>query len=777
MYYIEKSKRKREQPATETGREGNISQISVNIPKYTVEVTIGEQPIRMEVDTGAVVSVASERVYKQGLQKYPLKATAMELRDYHGAQLKLRGVIQVSVKYEEQNYQLPLVIVEGGRPILMGRNWLEVIKLNWKKICTIQTDPSAEEVHESVEEVLNRHSTVFEGGCGTIRQFKATIHLKPDARPVFKKNRPVPFAMKERISAELDRLETNQVLNKVERSDWATPTVNLLKKDQGIRICGDYKVTVNPMIDLERYPLPTAESIFATLAGGKQFTKLDLAHSYNQPEPDDLSKEYLTINTHQGLYRPNRLSFGVSSEPAIFQRVMDQILAGLDKVQCYLDDIILTAPSRKEHLQLLDEVLERLEKHGVRLKREKCAFLQDEVEYLGHVVKGQGIQPTKEKVKALQEAPRPVNESELSSYLDLLRYYARFLPGISTVLQPLDELQQAKSGWVWSEECEKAFQQGKEMILGAQVLCHYDTKKPIKLACDASSYGVGAVLSHMHDNGEERPIAFGSRKMTTAEKNYSQVAIIFGIKKFHKYLWGRTFTLETDHKLLVAIFGSKREVPVTAAARLQRWAILLSGHAYNIVYRKGTEIGHADAPSRRPLPETTPAISTPTEDDIFALVNELPVTSKEISTATRRDPVLAKVHEMIVSGWPNQMKDDNLKPYWSRRWELSQEQGCILWGARVVIPTTYRDRLLEDLHEGHMGISRMKSVARSYLWWPGMDQELELRARQCRVCQAVRNTPPVLPLQPWKWPDHPWRRVHVDYLVCRKRWNELLWYL
>jgi hypothetical protein len=236
----------------------------MNIPKYTVEITVGDQPIRMEVDTGAVVSLASERAYKQGLQKYLLKATAMQLRDYQGAQLKLRGVIQVPVKYERQNHQLPLVIVEGDRPTLMGRNWLEVIKLNWKKICTIRADLSTGEVQGSAEEVLNRHRAVFEGGCGTIRKFKATIHLKADARPVFKKNRPVPFAMQERIAAELDRLEANQVFHRVEKSDWTTPTVNLLKKDQGIRICGDYKVTVNPMIDLEHYPLPTAESIFAT---------------------------------------------------------------------------------------------------------------------------------------------------------------------------------------------------------------------------------------------------------------------------------------------------------------------------------------------------------------------------------------------------------------------------------------------------------------------------------------------------------------------------------
>lgn len=198
---------------------------------------------------------------------------------------------------------------------------------------------------------------------------------------------------------------------------------------------------------------------------------------------------------------------------------MYQILAGLDGVQCYLDDIILTAPSKTEHLKLLEEVLGRLEKHGVRLKRAKCTFLQNEVGYLGHVVNARGIQPTKEKIEALQDAPRPTNASELSSYLGLLRYYARFIPDISTVLQPLDELKQAKTQWLWIEESEKAFQRGKEMILGAQVLCHYDVRKPLKLACDASAYGIGAVLSHLSENGEERPIAFGSRKMTTAEKN------------------------------------------------------------------------------------------------------------------------------------------------------------------------------------------------------------------------------------------------------------------
>ena len=166
-----------------------------------------------------------------------------------------------------------------------------------------------------------------------------------------------------------------------------------------------------------------------------------------QLEVEDTSKEYLTLNTHKGLYRLNRLSYGVSSAPAIFQRTIDKILSGLDEVACYLDDGILTAPSKREHLTLLDNVLARLERHGVRLKQSKCAFLH-EIEYLGRVVESRGISPTQEKTRSLLEAPRPGVVTELASYLGLLRYYSRFLPDISTILQPLDELRHKKGMWL-----------------------------------------------------------------------------------------------------------------------------------------------------------------------------------------------------------------------------------------------------------------------------------------------------------------------------------------
>ncbi len=162
------------------------------------------------------------------------------------------------------------------------------------------------------------------------------------------------------VAAELDCLEASDIIMKVELSDWAAPTVNVVKTDNSTRMCGDYKVTVNPHVMVDKYRLPKTEDIFATLAGGQKFTKLDLAYAYNQLELDEESKKMLTINTHNGLYQPNRLSYGVNSAPAIFQRTMDQILSGIDGVACYLDDNLITVRSTEQHLQRLDEVLRRL---------------------------------------------------------------------------------------------------------------------------------------------------------------------------------------------------------------------------------------------------------------------------------------------------------------------------------------------------------------------------------------------------------------------------------
>ena len=329
------------------------------------------------------------------------------------------------------------------------------------------------------------------------------------------------------------------------------------------------------------------EDLFASLSRGQQFSKLDLKHAYQQIELDDESKPLVTISTHKGLFQYERLPFGVSSAPSIFQRVMDNLLQGIPGVCVYLDDILITGSTEEEHLQHLDEVLTRLSKAGLTLKKSKCAYLLKSVEYLGHTISKEGLHTSDSKVRAVLEAPAPRDVSELRSFLGLVNYYGKFLPDLASELAPLYKLLQKQRRWKWGPDEEAAFSHVKDLLRSSQVLVHFDDKLPLVLSCDASPYGLGAVLSHRMENGDERPICYVSRTLTDAEKRYSQLdkealAIIFGVKKYHHYLYGRKFELKTDHKPLTHIFSETKAIPTMASGRIQRWALTLS--AYSSVY-------------------------------------------------------------------------------------------------------------------------------------------------------------------------------------------------
>ncbi|XP_057694352.1 uncharacterized protein K02A2.6-like isoform X2 [Corythoichthys intestinalis] len=431
------------------------------------------------------------------------------------------------------------------------------------------------------------------------------------------------------------------------------------------------------------------------LSGGQKFSKIDLNQAYLQMNVDEESREWLTINTHKGLFRYCRLPFGITSAPALFQRAMDQILSGLPGVQCYLDDILCTGSNDEEHLRNLDAVFKRLRQYGLRVRKEKCEFLRPSVEYLGHVIDHEGLHKAPSKTKAIVDAPAPEN-----------------------------------------------------------------------LACDASPYGVGAVLSHVFPNGDERPIAFASRTLNKAESNYAQLerealSIIFGVRKFHQYLYGRKFTLLTDHRPLTTILGPHAGIPSLAAARLQRWALLLSAHSYDIKYRKSDLHCNADGLSGLPLPVTK---HEPTSVDIFYFrnVKHAPISASQVKRATRNDPDLSVVMDMVIKG---QTKCENtaLKPFLDRRRELSVQSGCLLWGRRVIVPQSLRAKMLVQLHAGHSGIVKMKEMARSYFWWSGLDKQIEETVKSCSSCQKICNNPPAAPLHPWDFPQDPWHRIHIDF--------------
>jgi hypothetical protein len=323
--------------------------------------------------------------------------------------------------------------------------------------------------------------------------------------------------------------------------------------------------------------------------------------------------------------------------------------------------------------------------------------MENSIEYLGHKIDKEGIHPSEEKVKSLKLAPVPTNVSELKAFLGLVNFHGKFIKNLSSLLHPLNHLLRKDVKWRWRQRCQSAFNECKRLISADSCLVAYDVGRQLKLSCDASAYGLGSVLSHVMDDGSERPIAMASRTLTAAEKGYSQLekealSLIFGVKKFHKYIYGRKVTLVTDHKPLAVILGPKTGILTLAAARLQRWSLILSAYDYDIEYRKGADHSNADGLSRLPDPtERTPRVSTLKSVSL----NSMPADASVIQKALKDDLLLAKVYDYVLHGWPAHITEPELEPYFKKRNELGVESGCLLWGFRVIIPESLREILLQ----------------------------------------------------------------------------------
>ena len=733
-------------------------------PPYEIDVVVNGKPLRMEIDTGASLSIIGQEMYDSlwGDNERPtLENTNVVLQTYTGEKLKPKGVAQVRVQGKE-TVKLPLYVMEGRGPALLGRNWLSNFQIDWPQVKQLSQD-------KNLESITNRYPQLFEEGLGTLKSKKASIHVDAGTKPIFYRPRPVPYALREKIEQELERLVKAGTIEPVQYSDWATPIVPVMKSDGSLRICGDYKITVNKTSKLDAYPIPKIDDLYTKLAGGNSFTELDLSHAYEQMLLDDDSKHYVTINTHQGLYRYNRLPYGVSSAPGIFQRTMETLLQGIPFVAVFLDNILITGRTEEEHLKNIDETLKRLSDAGLRLKESKCSFMKPSLECLGHRVDAEGFHPVEAKVKAVKDAPAPKNVSELKSFLGMINFYGKFLPNLASTLEPLHLLLRQNQAWRWKEEQQQAFLAAKELLQSSSLLVHYDPSRELVISCDASPYGLGAVLAHVMEDGSEKPVSYASRTLSKAERNYSQIdkealAVVFAAKKFHQFLYGRHFKIYTDHKPLLGLLSSDKAIPSMASGRVQRWALTLSAYEYDLVYRRGKENGNADGLSRLPLSSEPKETPIPAEVvHLMETIQASPITAIQIKQWTARDNVLAQVLKYVQHGWPEHVDDLDLKPYFPRRCELSLHDGCLLWGSRVVIPPREREEILQLLHESHLGISRMKSLARNYVWWPKIDEALERIAKGCETCQAHQKNPMKAPIHPWEWPARPWARVHIDY--------------
>ena len=780
--------------------------------KIMITCKLNGKPVEFELDTGSALSIIPQDVYERQFSDVALKKTSTVLKTYTGQMIKPIGALRTTVKYKGQKNKLVAQVVPNGANPLMGRDWIRVIKLDWQEIkaihiansiesdaqqqmpragtkISVSSDGSVTHPDTRIKDILNKHKPVFKPGIGLMTNVSAKFKLKADAQPKFVKARSVPYSLKPKVEEELNRLESEGIISPVNFSEWASPIVVVPKKNNAVRLCGDFKTTLNPALCAEQYPLPKIEDIFASLAGGQKFSKIDLRQAFLSMPVAEEHRKYVTISTEKGLYQMNRLPYGTTDSSAKWQKAIDQILNGVPGTKCIIDDIIITGSSDNDHLKNLDTVLTRLEVNGLKANPEKCVFFAPEIEFCGHKISARGLHKDEKKIKAVVDAPPPTNVKELRSFLGLVNYYHKFIPQVADKLTPLYELTEKNSKWSWKPKHEEAFKLAKKEIASERVLTHYDNNLPIHVQTDASPKGISAVLSHIIDK-TERPVMFISRSLRPAERNYPQIqkealAIYWGCKRFLPYLYGRHFTLVTDSKPLTQIFNPSKGLPNMSAMRLQNYAVFLSGLNYSIKYRTTSENGNCDCLSRLPLPTKTTSVKTDAADEFeINQLESIPVNANDVKKHTQKDPVLSRVYSFIQSGrWDKQTSE--YEPYYNRKTELSTQSGIIFWKNRVVIPPKLRDTMMTELHDCHPGIVRMKSIARSYFWFPGLDKQIESIAQSCAQCIHKRKSPPESQLHSWRYPDYPFQRIQIDFagpmdskmflviIDCYSKWPEV----
>lgn len=745
-------------------------------------VEIRGSKFKFEIDSGSAVTVISEQTYQLHFKDVPLIRSNKRLISYTGDNIPCVGIVSLPVCFAGRTHTLDMHVVRDGGVSLLGRNFMSAFQLELVPVNYCQQ-------LYTMEQLEIQFPKLFSDSLGCFNKHKVQLRLKDNAKPVFFKARPIAFALRDKVNNEIDRLVQLGVLKPVDHAEYASPIVPVLKRNGSVRLCADYSVSINKQLIVDQYPLPTAKELFAKLYGGKKFTKLDLSMAYNQFVLDDQSQPYTCINTSRGLYMYTRLVFGLASAPAVFQRAMEGVLGGLEGVLCLLDDVLVTGRDDAEHARRLDAVLRRLQDAGLTLQRDKCDFYKNEVSYLGYVIDKDGLHKSPEKVEAIVKAPVPNNVNQLQSFLGLINYYRNFVPNASSILSPLYDLLKKGVKWQWNDTHQNAYNNIKKQLASDQVLTHYNPEAKLILTVDAGPRGLGAILSQIGPEGHERPVSFASRTLTTAETRYSQIqkeatAIIFGVRRFHQYLYGRSnpFILRTDHKPLLSIFGPYKGIPEVSANRLQRYAIFLSAYNYSIEYVRSAD-NSADFLSRASLPAGEPGAGagaggagSPAEcaDSLqsydraayvhFVMTGSLPVTFSDICHGTRNDVVLASVVKYIMEGWPRKINDIRLKPYHQCRTQLSYENGCIMRGHKVVIPEVLREKVLSEVHTSHLGIVKTKAEIRSRFWFPGVDEAVERMIGSCDVCIQLRPAPARAAPVPWTRPREAFSRVHADFL-------------
>lgn len=739
--------------------------------EWIVPLTVNETIIPFKIDTGAQVNLLSIDDYKTLTVKSKIHPVKMKVTGYTGESVPVKGSCVVTLKHKGQRLKTQLLIVEKSVQPILGLSVCEKLDLV-RRVFVVNSQTGTD--HDSL---MREYKDVFEGlGC---LPGEHKISVDDTVTPVVHACRKVPFALRQKLKDELARMEKLNVIKKIdEPTDWVSSLVVVQKPNGALRICLDPR-DLNRAIKREHFKLPTREEIMSQFAGAKWFSKLDASSGFWQMKLDEASSKLCTFNTPEGRFRFLRLPYGILSAPEVYHKMIHMIYEHIPGVETMMDDIIVWGSTREEHDARVREVLDLTRKSNLKLNRDKCEFAVKSLTFVGDVISEEGVKPDPRKTSAIVNMERPQNKEEVRRFMGMVTYLAKFIPQLSAQSAPLRCLIEQKNEWVWSHEQEACFQKLKQILTKEPVLKFYDPEKSTRISADASQYGLGAVLLQMYDNSWQ-PVAYASRALTSAEANYAQIekellASTYACERFHQYIYGQAFEVETDHKPLVSIMSKPlNDCPM----RIQRLSIRLQKYDVKMIYTPGKFMFAADTLSRAVNKKESPDEQKSAEIQAYVdmIVTSLPVSAErteQIRKATRLDDTMKELKKTILTGWPEQKRDcpRQIQDYWAYRAELSVVNDIVFKGSKFVIPASMRKEMLQKVHEGHLGEEKCKRRAREVMYWPRLNQDISQTTASCEICLTYRSKQQAEPLMPHPVPDRPYQKVGVDLFDCNGKSN------
>ena len=771
--------------STSSFSSGNLFVIKGFIDNFQVSVLI---------DSGATHNFISSSLIDPSL----LSSTPHKVSLADGKSIKHLGSVDKYLILGDYKDSLKFEVIEISFDVILGQPWLAKLNpsIDWKNkslkfefnnksyLLTATKDTafpvvnvvSCSQLHKDVKDadeifacfvqdakltnvadihthpLLSEYKDVFPDDLPNelppIRGNEHRIELIDNSSPPFKPTYRLSYKEMDELKKQLTELTSKGIIQP-SKSPYGSPVIFVKKKDGSFRMCVDYRA-LNKITIKNKYPLPRIDELIDRLAGATVFSKLDLRSGYHQIRIHEPDIPKTAFRTRYGHFEFKVLPFGLTNAPATFMSLMNKIFEPLLDVCVivYLDDILIFSRNMEEHKAHLRSVLDILRKNKLYAKLSKCTFFKNSVEFLGHIVSDKGVGTDPNKTKCIEEWKTPSNVSELRSFLGLATYYSKFVYKFADIAAPLTELLKDNVSFVWSDACVLAFKNLKQSLCTAPVLKIPDPCVPFVLHTDASDVAVGGVLSQ-NLNGVENPVAYFSRKLSSAEVNYpvrdkELLAIVSCLSHWRHYLLGSKILIFTDHASLKFI---KSQPKLTG--RLARWLHIIEEYDMEVIYKQGKENVVADALSR---------LHNVSFDYDKSFVSD-------IVEGYNHDPFFLDI-----------LSNKQKSSHSSNRFSVS-DNGLIYlndsFTSRLCVPKykELRVNLLHEVHDtissAHLGIDKSFNLLSRTYFWPRMFHDVKDYVASCSSCQ--RNKPssskPAGLLQPLNIPYRNWEEISMDFVV------------